>query len=152
PDSREGPGAVGWMDRWAARIQRKSDQRVARWQERQQERVGSGRVTVVDRWVARVQRKSDERVARWQRPPRPRYRPPRWFIVRGLGFLVISIAGLVIGPYGDAHHIEVLNQLGLIMVPMGFVIGISSLIKARRLRRQVRKITKDVLQEHPDKD
>lgn len=149
----KGPGAVGWMDRWAARIQRKSDERVARRQERQQERVRSGRVTIVDRWAARVQRKSDERIARWQRPPKPRrYRPPHWFVVRGLGFLVIGIAGLVIGPYGDAHHIEVLNQLGLIMVAMGFVIGISSLIKARRLRRQVREIAKDVLQKHPDKD
>src|SRR5512146_486540 len=101
----------------------------------------------MDRWAARAQRKSDERVARWQKPPRPRYRPPRWFVVRGLGFLVIGIAGLVIGPYGDAHHIEVLNELGLIMVPMGFVIGIGSLIKARRIRRQVQEVTRDSLQE-----
>jgi len=55
-----------WMDRWAARTQRKSDQRQARWQERQQEKARSGRMTVMDRWVARAQRKSDERAARWQ--------------------------------------------------------------------------------------
>ncbi|HEX7160727.1 MAG TPA: hypothetical protein VF223_05755 [Trebonia sp.] len=56
-----------WMDRWAARAQRKSDERAARWRERQQEKARSGRSTVTDRWVARAQRKSDERAARWQK-------------------------------------------------------------------------------------
>lgn len=106
----------------------------------------------MDRWAARAQRKSDERVARWQRPPRPRYRRPRWFVARGLGFLVIGVAGFVIGPYGDARHVEVLNELGLLMVAVGFVVGISSLIKARRIRRQIREMSKDALQMHPDKD
>jgi hypothetical protein len=55
-----------WMDRWAARAQRKADERRARWQERQQEKARSGRMTVMDRWVARAQRKSDERMARWR--------------------------------------------------------------------------------------
>jgi hypothetical protein len=54
------------MDRWAARAQRKSDERAARWQERQRERARSGQMTAADRWAARAQRKSDERAARWQ--------------------------------------------------------------------------------------
>jgi hypothetical protein len=55
-----------WIDRWEARAQRKSDERAARWQERQQELVRSGQMTAAHRWMARVQRKSDERAARWQ--------------------------------------------------------------------------------------
>ena len=57
-----------WMDRyrWAARAQRKSDERAARWQERQRERARSGQMTAADRWMARAQRKSNERAARWQ--------------------------------------------------------------------------------------
>lgn len=54
------------MDRWAARAQRKSDERTARWRERQEERARSGRITAADRWMARAQRKGDERAARWQ--------------------------------------------------------------------------------------
>jgi hypothetical protein len=65
------------MDRWAARAQRKSDQRQARWLERQQEKANSGRTTVTDRWVARAQRKSDEREARWQKAEALRQRVPR---------------------------------------------------------------------------
>lgn len=61
-----GARPMRWMDRWVARAQRKSDERTARWQERQQEKVRSGRTTVTDRWMARAQRKSDERTARWQ--------------------------------------------------------------------------------------
>jgi hypothetical protein len=57
---------VRWIDCWAARLQRKSDERAARWQERQQERARSGQMTAADRWTARAQRKSDERAARWQ--------------------------------------------------------------------------------------
>jgi hypothetical protein len=66
-----------WMDRWAARAQRKSDQRQARWLERQLEKAHSGRTTVTDRWVARAQRKSDEREARWQKAEALRQRVPR---------------------------------------------------------------------------
>jgi hypothetical protein len=33
---------VRWIDRWAARAQRESDERVAQWQERQRERARSG--------------------------------------------------------------------------------------------------------------
>ena len=55
-----------WMDRWAARAQRKSGERAARWQERQRERARSGQLTAADRWMARAQRKSNERAARWQ--------------------------------------------------------------------------------------
>jgi hypothetical protein len=57
---------VRWMDRWAARAQRKSGERAARWQERQRERARSGQLTAADRWMARAQRKSDARAARWQ--------------------------------------------------------------------------------------
>ena len=55
-----------WMDRWAARAQRKSDARQARWLERQRERASSGQMTAADRWPARLQRGSDERAARWE--------------------------------------------------------------------------------------
>jgi len=55
-----------WIDRWAARAQRRSDERAARWQEQHRERARSGRMTAADRWMARAQRKSDERAARWQ--------------------------------------------------------------------------------------
>lgn len=34
-----------WMDRWAARAQRKSDERAKRWQKRRQEQIRSGQVT-----------------------------------------------------------------------------------------------------------
>ncbi len=54
------------IDRWEARAQRKSNERAARWQERQQGRARSGQMTAADRWMARAQRKSDERAARWQ--------------------------------------------------------------------------------------
>lgn len=37
-----------WMDRWAARAQRNSDQRAARWQERRRKRVRSGLITPSD--------------------------------------------------------------------------------------------------------
>ncbi len=55
-----------WMDRWAAHAQRKSDERAARWRERQREKARSGRITAADRFAASAQRKSDERAARWQ--------------------------------------------------------------------------------------
>lgn len=52
-----------WMDRWAAYEQRRSDQRQARWLERQRERARTGRLTVMDRWAAYEQRKSDRLLA-----------------------------------------------------------------------------------------
>jgi hypothetical protein len=54
---------VRWMDRWAAYEQRKSDQRQARWQERQRERARSGQTTLIDRWAAYEQRKADRQLA-----------------------------------------------------------------------------------------
>jgi hypothetical protein len=68
---------MGWMDRWAARAQHKSDQRQARWLERRQAKARSGRVTATDRWVARAQRKSDERAGHWQKAEALRQRVPR---------------------------------------------------------------------------
>lgn len=53
-----------WMDRWAARAQRKSDERAARWRERRQKRARSGQMTAADRFAGRVQRRSDQREAR----------------------------------------------------------------------------------------
>jgi hypothetical protein len=67
-----------WMDRWAARAQRKSDERQARWQERQEEKARSGRMTAMDRWAAGAQRKSDERAARW-----PDLEPLRQLVASG---------------------------------------------------------------------
>jgi hypothetical protein len=84
------------MDRWAARAQRKSDERLARWQERQRERARSGRMTVMDRWAARAQRKSDERLARWQECERLRQLVP---------------SGPLAGPGGSAAVISV-DQAG----------------------------------------
>lgn len=55
-----------WMDQWAGHLQRKSDERQARWGRRQRERASSGRMTVMDRQAARLQRKADQREARWQ--------------------------------------------------------------------------------------
>ncbi len=55
-----------WIDRWAARAQRKAGERRARWQERQQEKARSGRMTLMDRWAARAQGQADERMARWR--------------------------------------------------------------------------------------
>jgi hypothetical protein len=39
---------AGWIDRLVARSQRKSDERAARWQDRQRERVRSGLITPAD--------------------------------------------------------------------------------------------------------
>ena len=88
---------VRWMDRWAARAQRKSDARVARWQERQRERTCRGQMTVMDRWAARIQRKSDAREARWQE--------------RGRLYSLVS-SGPVEGPGGSEVFISV-EQTGL---------------------------------------
>jgi len=53
------------LDRWAARAQRKSDERATGWEQRRHEKVLSGRMTYMDRWAAQAQRKSDEAAARW---------------------------------------------------------------------------------------
>jgi len=86
-----------WMDRWAARAQRKADIRRARWQERQQEKARSGRMTIMDRWASRAQRKADARNAHWQRVEPLRKLVPR---------------GPVAGPGGSKVFISV-EQTGL---------------------------------------
>jgi hypothetical protein len=53
------------LDQLAADAQRKSDERAARWVQRQHEKVASGRLTFLDRYAAHAQRKSDKRAARW---------------------------------------------------------------------------------------
>jgi hypothetical protein len=57
---------VGFLDQWTADVQRRSDERAARWQERQREKARSGRLTPLDRWAARAQRKGDKRTAGWE--------------------------------------------------------------------------------------
>jgi hypothetical protein len=54
---------VRWMERWAAYEQRKSDQRQARWQERQRQRARTGQTSLMDRWAAYEQRKADRQLA-----------------------------------------------------------------------------------------
>jgi hypothetical protein len=65
-----------WMDQWADHLQRKSDERQARWERRQRKRTRSGRMTVMDRQAARLQRRSDQRQARWQEFDRLRQQVP----------------------------------------------------------------------------
>jgi hypothetical protein len=123
-----------WMDRWAARAQRKSDKRAARWLERQREKARSGRVTAADRWAARAQRKSDERAARW----------------RELGPLRELVSPLpVLGPGGSEAVISVeqtglwwlhwwkqpvpgtgagINPIGWIAVPLGVSLLVSEAV------------------------
>jgi hypothetical protein len=72
--------------------------------------------------------------------------------VRGFGFLVIVIAGLVIGPYGDAHRIAVLDALGLAMVGIGFPVSVSFFIRAHRIRRQLREDEDELLRMLSGKD
>jgi hypothetical protein len=54
---------MGFLDQWTADVQRRSDERAARWQERQREKARTGHMTRLDRWAARAQRKGDERAA-----------------------------------------------------------------------------------------
>jgi hypothetical protein len=56
---------VIFMDPWAADAQRKSDERAARWQQRQRDRARTGQMTLMERWARRAQRKADDRAARW---------------------------------------------------------------------------------------
>ncbi len=57
---------MGFLDQWAADVQRRSDERAARWQERQREKARTGRMTPLDRWAAWAQRKGDERESGWE--------------------------------------------------------------------------------------
>ena len=63
---------MGFLDEWTADVQRSSDERAARWQERQREKARRGRMTPLDRWAARAQRKGDEHAARWEQRQRER--------------------------------------------------------------------------------
>lgn len=54
------------MDRWAAHAQRSSDERAARWLNRQHQRKRTGQLTFMERWAAHAQRKSDETAAHWR--------------------------------------------------------------------------------------
>jgi hypothetical protein len=85
------------MDRWAARAQRRSDERQARWLARRRELASRGQLAVMDRWAARLQRSSDERVARWDHTDRLRKLIP---------------SGPVAGPGGSTAVISV-EQTGL---------------------------------------
>lgn len=57
---------MGFLDQWTADVQRRGDERAARWQERQREKARTGQMTLLDRWAARAQRKGDERAAGWE--------------------------------------------------------------------------------------
>jgi hypothetical protein len=61
---------VGFLDQWTADVQRRSDQRAARWQERQREKARTGHMTRLDRWAARAQRQGDEHAAQWEQRQR----------------------------------------------------------------------------------
>ncbi len=69
-----------------------------------------------------------------------------------LRYLVIVIVGLVIGPYGDAHRIAVLDALGLAMVGIGFPVSVSFFLRAHRIRRQLREDEDEVLRMLSGKD
>jgi hypothetical protein len=64
-----GPGG-GLLGQWTADVQRRSDERAARWQERQREKARTGHMTLLDRWAARAQRKADEHAAEWEQRQR----------------------------------------------------------------------------------
>jgi hypothetical protein len=66
PCSVRGSWRVGFLDQWTADVQRRSDERAARWQERQREKARTGHMAPLDRWSAWAQRKSDERAAGWE--------------------------------------------------------------------------------------
>jgi hypothetical protein len=65
-----GSWQVGFLDQWTADVQRRSDERAARWQERQREKARTGHMTLLDRWAARAQRKGDEHAAGWEQRQR----------------------------------------------------------------------------------
>lgn len=129
------------MDRWAARAQRKSDERAARWQARQEERARSGRMTIADRWVARAQRKSDERPARWQarqqKSPRPPWPPRRYLLIAG-GSFVIAIAAISVGTTSQSHHVLWLSDLMADLAGLAFGGVLVGLLKAGKARRALR--------------
>lgn len=61
---------MGFLDQWTADAQRRSDERAARWQERQREKARTGHMTRLDRWAARAQRRGDEHAAEWEQRQR----------------------------------------------------------------------------------
>jgi hypothetical protein len=61
---------VGFLDQWTADVQRRSDERAARWQERQREKARTGQLTRLDRWAARAQRQGDKHAAEWEQRQR----------------------------------------------------------------------------------
>lgn len=130
-----------WMDRWAARAQRKSDERAARWQARQEERARRGRMTITDRTVAHAQRKSDERLARWQarqqKPPRPPWPPGRYLLTAG-GSFVIAIAAISVGTTSQSHHVLWLSEMMADLTGLALGGVIVGLLKARKARRALR--------------
>lgn len=135
------------MDRWAARAQRKSDDRAARWQERRQERAQSGRLSITDRWVARAQRKSDARVARWkemeQQPPPPPW-PAHRYLLLAAGSFVIAVVGISVGS-ASQDHVPWLSELMTLPAGLGFAGVIGGLLRARKARRAQRWYLRDWL-------
>jgi len=146
---------VGWTDRWAARLQRKSDERLARWQERQRQRARSGRMTLMDRWAARLQRKSDERLAQWQgserfRQPRPPW-PPRLYRLLAAGMFAVAFVGVIVGAIAQTHHVRWLDELMAAVTGLGLGLGIGMLMKARRVRRASQWNQRDWVIPHKDR-
>jgi hypothetical protein len=94
---------VRWMDRWAAYEQRKSDQRQARWQERQLQHARPGQTTWMDRWAAYEQRKSDRQLAVDKERYRLRRQVPR-DPVQGPGGSVIVISVRQTGTTSWGQH------------------------------------------------
>jgi hypothetical protein len=141
---------VDWMDRWAARAQRKSDDRAARWQERHQERARSRRLSITDRWAARAQRKSDDRAARWQEkeqtPPPPPW-PAHRYVLLAAGSFVIAVAGISVGS-ASQHHIPWLSELMTLPAGLGFAGVIGGLLGAQKARRAQRWYSRDWLAPH----
>lgn len=98
---------MGWMDRWAAHLQRKSDARQARWLQRRQERVRSGQLSMMERWATRAQRKASKNDARWRETERLRQMVPR---------------GPVAGPGGSTAAIRI-DMSGFGWLPDGPVVS-----------------------------
>jgi hypothetical protein len=76
----------------------------------------------------------------------------RRLAAQGAMFFFICLLGLVIGPEGDAHHIAVLNDLGVVMVGGGFALCIATLIAALQARHRARKLRKELIGMLSDKD
>ncbi|MBV9450201.1 MAG: hypothetical protein JO345_30360 [Streptosporangiaceae bacterium] len=86
-------------------------------------------------------------------PPPVRYLSvPRRLTARSAGLFAICVIGLVIGPYGDAHHIAVLSDLGIVMVGGGFGLGLITVIGALRAGHRARKFRREAIRMLLDKD